>query len=56
MRTRGSLLALLIGGAAVLPPWIVYLAVSLPDQHDAEQWKLVWVGFDIALLGCLAVA
>jgi DNA-binding transcriptional ArsR family regulator len=45
-----------VGAAVLLPPWIVYLAVSLPDQHDSEQWKLVWVGFDIALLGCLVAA
>ena len=55
-RSRGRLLALLVGAAVVLPPWIVYLAVSLPDQHDSEQWKLVWVGFDIALLACLVAA
>src|SRR5256886_2968655 len=52
-RSRGRLLTLLVGAAVFLPPWIVYLAVSLPDQHDTGQWKLVWVGFDIALLGCL---
>ena len=55
-RSRGRLLALLVGAAVVLPPWIVYLAVSLPDEHDSEQWKLVWVGFDIALLACLVAA
>src|SRR3989440_6135653 len=55
-RSRGRLLALLAGAAVVLPPWIVYLAVSLPDQHDSGQWKLVWVGFDIALLACLVAA
>jgi hypothetical protein len=55
-RSRWRLLALLVGAAIFLPPWIVYLAVSLPDQHDSEQWKLVWVGFDIALLACLVAA
>src|SRR2546421_1233514 len=55
-RSRGRLLALLVGAAVVLPPWIVYLAMSLPDQHDSEQWKLVWVGFDVALLACLVAA
>jgi DNA-binding transcriptional ArsR family regulator len=55
-RSRARLLALLGVGCVVLPPWTVYLAVSLPDQYDAQQWKLVWVGYDVALLGCLAAA
>ncbi|MFL6125894.1 hypothetical protein [Actinophytocola sp.] len=46
-----------LGAAAVcLVPWIVYLAHTLPDRHDAGQWRVAWVGFDVALVGCFAGA
>jgi len=49
------LLLVFLGAAAVcLVPWIVYLAYTLPDQHDAGQWRVAWVGFDVALLCCFA--
>jgi hypothetical protein len=35
--------------AALLVPWLVVLAVRLPDRHPAHEWRLAWVGFDIAL-------
>lgn len=38
----------------VLVPWIVLLAVQLPRQYVAGQWRLTWIGFDVALLGALA--
>jgi hypothetical protein len=31
-------------------PWIVYLVLNLPDEHHSREWKVAWVGFDIALL------
>jgi hypothetical protein len=43
--------------AVFLVPWLAYLAVTLPDRHRAHQWRLAWVGFDVALvLGFAATA
>jgi hypothetical protein len=43
--------------AVVLVPWLAYLAVTLPDRHRAHEWRLAWVGFDVALvLGFAATA
>ncbi|ONI75260.1 hypothetical protein ALI144C_41755 [Actinosynnema sp. ALI-1.44] len=51
------LLLLIVGAAAVcLVPWTIYLAGVLPDHHRVGEWRLAWVGFDIALLCCFAVA
>jgi hypothetical protein len=35
---------------AVLVPWTVYLALTLPDHYVARNWGATWVGFDILLL------
>jgi hypothetical protein len=51
-RVRWVTLAILAGGCLSLVPWIGYLAQTLPDQFATGQWRLAWVGFDIALL-CL---
>ncbi len=40
--------------AAALVPWVVYLAVTLPDREVSENYRLAWVGFDVFLLGALA--
>ena len=39
----------------VLIPWIIGLAVSLPRTYVAANWRVLWTGFDVVLLGCLAV-
>jgi hypothetical protein len=50
-------LLLIVGAAAVcLVPWTIYLAGVLPDHHRIGEWRLAWVGFDIALLCCFALA
>ncbi len=36
--------------AIALIPWIVYLALSLPENYVAHNWRAAWVGFDILLL------
>ncbi len=36
--------------AAVLVPWGVYLAVSLPERAVSENYRLTWVGFDLFLV------
>jgi signal transduction histidine kinase len=45
---------LFLVAAALLVPWIVFLAVSLPRRSEAENYRLAWVGFDMAILGVLA--
>ena len=40
--------------SAVLIPWIVLLALTLPRHYVAGHWRLTWVGFDIILLASLA--
>jgi hypothetical protein len=48
--------AVVFGAVAVsLVPWIAYLSVSLPTEHVATNWTLVWTGFDIGL-ALLAIA
>jgi hypothetical protein len=49
-RIRRRRLALTIAAALVLPPWIAYLALSLPDHYVARNWAAAWVGFDVLLL------
>jgi hypothetical protein len=49
----GRRVALIVFGAVAvsLVPWTAYLSVSLPDEHVATNWGLVWTGFDIGLIG-----
>jgi hypothetical protein len=34
--------------------WTFFLARSLPNVHDADHWRIAWVGFDIGLAIALA--
>ncbi|WP_412736348.1 hypothetical protein [Krasilnikovia sp. MM14-A1259] len=54
--TRRVLLAVIGCSTVALLPWTWYLAVSLPSQHHADQWRVAWVGFDLGLVGCFAAA
>ncbi len=38
-----------------LIPWTVNLAYSLPVRHLSHHWDIAWVGFDLMLLGALAL-
>jgi hypothetical protein len=38
-----------------LIPWIIELALTLPRHYLVANWPLAWTGFDVVLLGCLAV-
>jgi hypothetical protein len=40
-------LALMVGGAIGLIPWIVFLVVALPANSVAHNWPATWVGFDV---------
>lgn len=38
-----------------LVPWTIWLFLSLPDDHLAQNWALAWGGFDVALGVALAL-
>lgn len=48
-RRRTFALAITAVCSALLTPWIVYLAITLPDRYVSHSWALTWVGFDILL-------
>ena len=37
-------------GTAFLLPWLVYLSITLPATSSGGAWRIVWVGFDAALV------
>ena len=39
-----------IAAAIGLIPWIAYLALTLPENYVAHNWRATWVGFDLLLL------
>ena len=47
---RQLFLTVVTGGLVVLVPWVVYLALVLPDHHPENAWNAAWVGFDVLLL------
>jgi hypothetical protein len=53
-RMRRVFLTVVTASSLVLIPWIAYLATSLPTRYVAAQWKVAWVGFDIALVATLS--
>jgi ABC-type phosphonate transport system ATPase subunit len=53
-RLRRIRLVMMVGATIGLVPWIVYLAMSLPDKYVAQNWPTTWVGFDILILGFMA--
>ncbi|WUJ72908.1 hypothetical protein OG809_06455 [Kribbella soli] len=50
IRPRRSLVglatAVAAGVAAVLLPWCLILAATLPSTYQAGHWKLTWIGLD----------
>lgn len=50
-RIRRIRLGLMIGGSIAMIPWLIYLAMTLPDSYVARNWVLTWVGFDVLLVG-----
>ncbi len=49
-RWRERQVASMVVVAAVLVPWIGYLATTLPRRYVAANWDRTWVGFDAVLL------
>ena len=52
-RWAGPVFAVL---AALMVPWTVYLAVSLPSEQRAAHYDLAWAGFDVGLFAVLVWA
>jgi hypothetical protein len=50
-RIRRIRLGLMIGGSIAMIPWLVYLAMTLPENYVAHNWPATWVGFDMLLVG-----
>jgi hypothetical protein len=46
--------AFVTGSAAILLPWIAYLAMTLPSSVSARHWPLAWVGLDTVMACGLA--
>ena len=40
--------------AAMLGPWTLWIAWTLPNRHLADHWALAWGGFDLGLAAALA--
>jgi hypothetical protein len=49
-----TLLAIVFAAVALIP-WIAVLSATLPNNYTAHQWRVVWVGFDSALI-CALIA
>jgi hypothetical protein len=48
-RSPGGLAtAVAAGVAAVLLPWCLILAATLPGTYKADHWRLTWIGLDCA--------
>jgi hypothetical protein len=54
-KRRHRLIGVMSFASLGLIPWIVVLAMTLPHRYVANHWTLTWVGFDIVLLGSLAL-
>ncbi len=47
----------MLAAGVVLLPWMLVLAVTLPDAYPAQHWRLAWLGFDaLEALGLLSSA
>ncbi len=53
-RRRHRLVLLTTVATAVLVPWIVGLGLTLPHRYVTNRWSQTWIGFDAALVVCLA--
>jgi hypothetical protein len=53
-RMRRNRLTLMVGGAIVLIPWIVYLGFTLPANYVAHNWPTTWIVFDGLLVAFMA--
>jgi hypothetical protein len=58
LRRRGRIaLLIMVGCCVALAAWIAILLQTLPGRYTSSDWRVVWVGLDIAeLLGFAATA
>ncbi|MFJ9813743.1 hypothetical protein ACIRU3_00480 [Streptomyces sp. NPDC101151] len=50
-------LILLGAGSALLVPWMVVLALTLPASTEVRHWSLAWIGLDALMTaGCATTA
>src|ERR1700753_789375 len=52
-RMRHTRLTLMVGGSIALIPWMIYLAITLPDNYVAHNWPATWIGFDCVLISSM---
>jgi hypothetical protein len=52
-RTRWIAAAFAAAAIGVIA-WTYFLARHLPDVHDADHWRIAWIGFDVGLALTLA--
>lgn len=56
MYSRSSYLARgFFVAAALMAPWTLYLAVTLPRHYSAHHYWLGWAGFDVMLITVLVI-
>ena len=56
VRHRAHRMALLFSVAgALLIPWTVYLAITLPKREFDTHYRGAWVGFDLLLVGTIVL-
>lgn len=53
-RRRRRLLIVASAAALGMVPWVMFLAVSLPNRQNTHGWRVAWVGFDIGLIAVFA--
>jgi hypothetical protein len=54
-RLRALALVVLGCFAIAIFPWTGYLASTLPEEHRAQHWDVLWAGFDVGV-GLAAIA
>ena len=56
VRRRARRMAwLFVAAAALMIPWTVYLAVTLPKRDIDTHYRGAWVGFDLLLVGTIVL-
>jgi len=55
LTARRWFIALLAVCCVALIPWTIGLGLTLPRTYVAANWQVLWTGFDVVLLSCLAV-
>jgi hypothetical protein len=46
--------ALAAAAVVFMIPWMIFLGLTLPQRYNAQQWRLVWIGFDVFEVAVLA--